>query len=366
MFAHNFEHLDRLTEQGYLRKVISPCGELVLYNYSDKTTFEKKWNRHTKSARGTIYNINTGKIVARSFNKFFNFGELAVSKQRNLLNKTEFEVYEKCDGSLVNLWYYNRQWNTSTRGSFTSEQAIKAKEMLSKYDISRLNEDYTYQVEIVYPENKIIVNYGDKEALVLLNAKHNQTGEDLTREDLIFTHQLTGMEIAQKLHFKKISELIEKQDELPASEEGYVVRFQNGERVKFKSKKYLDLARILSHCSPLTFWAKMENGLIDTDFLQSIPEEFREEQEEIVRKLELTHVKKLSQIMGDFLELKNTLQLEDFPNNSEKKKQIGLYSKENKVRNLNVMFSIIDNNMEDVHNYIHKAIKPVGNVIREI
>jgi len=37
----DFSEYDKLTEEGFLRKVISPCGDLVLYNYTDKCTYEK-------------------------------------------------------------------------------------------------------------------------------------------------------------------------------------------------------------------------------------------------------------------------------------------------------------------------------------
>jgi len=73
MYKPDFKQLDKLTEEGYLRKVISPCGKLCLYNYTDKTTYEKKWNKHTLNARGTVYEIETGKVIARAFPKFFNF-----------------------------------------------------------------------------------------------------------------------------------------------------------------------------------------------------------------------------------------------------------------------------------------------------
>jgi RNA ligase len=47
------------------------------------------------------------------------------------LTPTEnFEVYEKMDGSLGIVFWYRGQWVVATRGSFTSDQANKAREIL--------------------------------------------------------------------------------------------------------------------------------------------------------------------------------------------------------------------------------------------
>ena len=87
-------------KNGYIREVTSPCGRLVLFNYTDKTTYENRWDEVTLKARGTVYEISTGKVVARAFNKFFNFSQLSTDKQKEVLASTSFETCEKMDGSL--------------------------------------------------------------------------------------------------------------------------------------------------------------------------------------------------------------------------------------------------------------------------
>ena len=174
----DFKMLDQYSSEGFLKKVISPCGNLVLYNYTDKCTYEKKWNKHTLNSRGTVYEISTGNRIACAFPKFFNFGELAVSRQRNLLKQREFTAFEKFDGSCGIIYFYNGKWNVNTRGSFISDQAIKAEEMLGNYYIESLNKDITYIVEIIYPENRIIVDYKSEEKLVILAAFYTESGEE--------------------------------------------------------------------------------------------------------------------------------------------------------------------------------------------
>ncbi len=73
-------------------------------------------------------------------------------------------------------------------GPSPAEQALRANAMLqTKYAsaLARLSPDKTYLFEIIYPENRIVVNYGDVEELVLLAIIDNATALDLP-EDLGF------------------------------------------------------------------------------------------------------------------------------------------------------------------------------------
>jgi hypothetical protein len=93
--------------------------------------------------RGTILD-NDGNLIAKSFNKFFNIEEFI-----SIPNDT-FDVYEKIDGSCIILFYYNHEWIFASKGSFTSEQAVKAKELSSKYPLNILDTKKTYVFEIIY------------------------------------------------------------------------------------------------------------------------------------------------------------------------------------------------------------------------
>lgn len=180
----NFDELNNLTEKGFLKREISKYGDLVLYNYTDKCTYKKHWNEYTLNARGTVYELSSGKVIARGFPKFFNFEELPISDSVFLSKHTDFEVTEKVDGSLGIIYWYNGKWMVNTRGSFTSDQAIRGAEILKrKYELKVNNSTIknTYLVEIIYPENKIIVDYGDKEELILLAVIDTETGNELNR-----------------------------------------------------------------------------------------------------------------------------------------------------------------------------------------
>lgn len=359
-YEPDFKRLDELTELGYLRKVTAYDGKLALYNYTDHCTYEKKWDKHTLNARGTVYEVETGRVVARAFPKFFNFGELATSKARNLLKKTEFEVFEKMDGSLGIVYFYDGKWRVNTRGSFSSDQAIKATEMLrDKYFTSNMNPNYTYLVEIIYPENRIIVDYGNEEKLTLLAGFDNNSGEEISLEELDKTSPFPS---APKYNdFRSIQEVVDEQARLGKMEEGFVVRFADGFRCKFKSAEYLKVARLISEMTPLNFWKAMKDGVVQREILEEIPEEFREEADKIKINLEISYNTVKLEVLKDYqYAIESIGGLYDL---EEDRKKLGIFlqSHGKELKHQGAMFAKLLN--KDVDKYIMKTIRPSGNEI---
>jgi len=182
--------LNEMYEKGLLHKQFHPTYPLIIWNYSSRVQYEKLWTPLLMMCRGLVTDFD-GNIKARSFPKFFNYEE---HKPEDIPNE-DFVVYEKLDGSLgilfyyeevlsdekrYNIWFNNNyetgmerffdpnnlpdfdntyydptpktkgEWILATRGSFTSPQAIKGKELLKKYPLDKLNKNNTYLFEIIY------------------------------------------------------------------------------------------------------------------------------------------------------------------------------------------------------------------------
>jgi RNA ligase len=137
------EKLNQYYEDGLLYKQVHPTLPLTIWNYTEKVQFESKWDEITLMSRGLVTD-DKGNIVARPFSKFFNIEEGKYTPTEN------FEVWEKMDGSLGIVFWYEGQWVVATRGSFTSDQAIKAKELLKKYNTDIMFRHLTYCFEIIY------------------------------------------------------------------------------------------------------------------------------------------------------------------------------------------------------------------------
>lgn len=350
-----FNKLNSYVEKGLLNRKVSPCGRLVLYDYTETCQFEKQWDEITLTHRGTVYELSTGKVVARAFPKFFNFSELSPEQQKTRLNEKYFSVYEKMDGSLGIVYFYDGEWRVNTRGSFISDQAIKAKELLANIE-PNLTDDLTYLVEIIYPENRIVVDYKGQSKLVYLGAIEVDTGLEVDFE----SYGEPFSELATQYKFNSISDVVAKLKTLPFNEEGYVVKFLDGNRAKFKGDEYVEMHRLISGLSPLTIWERMENGVVSGEFLATIPEEFRPQYEEIAQCLQSLHLTTKGKIAERFTSVVRETNLIETPAD-DRRKQLGLYLKDNDHELNDYMFPVLLAKYDVLDKMIKKAIRPNGN-----
>lgn len=357
----------------YVQKSIKE--HLVLYNYNDLCTYDCAWNDVTIWSRGIIFNRNTGAIVAAPFSKFFNYAELERTPNKNIegydqLNKIKeqlfkniqnnvpYEVYEKMDGSLGIIYHDNGQWHVATRGSFNSEQAKEAEKMLKDYDMHLIDNDLTLLCEIIYPENKIVIDYKDQRKLVLLAANHRVKQTELSRFEIENLSTLTGMPICKKYGYT-IEQMMELKKTLSKDDEGFVIRFEDGLRVKIKGEEYLKVHKMISSVSPLSFWETMKNGRCNVSYLKELPEEFRQEAEDIIKKLESNYYFIKIAAYMDFVKVMNDCD-KTFSAN-EIRKFIGLNMKKSNAGHM--FFSIFDCDGERLDKSIMKMIRPDGNVL---
>ncbi len=356
---YDLNAFEDMVKHGYLRK--SENEDLVLYGYTDQCTFARAWETvYTRHARGIIFEKKTGRLVAKPFPKFFNLGEM---EEVSLLNipKEPYKVFEKADGSLGIIYYYKGKWNVATRGSLSSEQAVKGAEILYRNPraLLGLDKQCTYLAEIIYPENKIIVNYGTDEKLVLLGAYYTQSGTEMPFHLLNDFALGADMPIAKEYQYT-IEEMIELQKTMPKDQEGFVVRFNSGVRVKIKGHEYLKIAKIMSQMSPLSAWEAMSDGKVGQQYLSQIPEELMKEFEPVVRIIEAMYAATMEAICRDLRKLPRV----DF-DSKEGKKTIGLllHSGNHGLEHPSAMFLCLNHNAKGLEKYIMKDIRPTGNML---
>ena len=181
--------LNNYLSEGLVVKNDHPTLPISIWNYSRTCQYENKWDEITKQCRGLILD-NEGNVVAKGFNKFFNIEE---HKPEEIPNEP-FEVFEKLDGSLGILFWFQGKWILATKGSFISEQSVKARQILeSKYNYEPLPKGYTTLVEIIYPENRIVCDYEGEESLIVLSMVSNASGKELDYSSLLLVCEETKM-----------------------------------------------------------------------------------------------------------------------------------------------------------------------------
>jgi RNA ligase len=260
------EKLNEYFEKGLVYKQIHPTLPLTIWNYTEKVQYEDLWDEITLQTRGLVTD-NEGNIIVRPFKKFFNIEESKHTPTE------EFEVYEKMDGSLGILFFYEGKWIIATRGSFTSDQAVKAQEILnSKYIVESIPKGYATLFEIIYPENRIVVDYGDEEKLVVLGMTSRVSGKEMDYNSLLNVHNESGMSVVKK--YDGINDYKQLKEKIENNQEGFVVKFTNGERIKIKGEEYLRLHKIMTNLSTTAVWEVLSNGDNIENLLKDVPDEF--------------------------------------------------------------------------------------------
>lgn len=318
-----------------------PTLPLSIYNYSRTTQYEGKWDNITKSCRGLILD-REGNVVAKSFDKFFNLEEHNPEEIPN----EEFEVYEKLDGSLGILFWYQGKWILASKGSFISDQAIKGKNILnSKYNVEPIPKGYTTLVEIIYPENRIVCSYGNDEVLVVLSMVSNASGKELDYDSLLKINEETGLPVIKKYDgiqdYKTLKTLISK------DREGYVVRFRNGFRIKIKGDEYVRLHRILTGFSNVDIWEYLKDKKDLNELLDKVPDEFDAWVRNTVNELN-------SQFEGIEKEYQWIFKVTKRVEGIEDRKIFAEYAM--RYKNPSILFSMLDNKNYD--EIIWKLIRP--------
>lgn len=312
MLPFSIEDLEAAVASGDVTKRPHPDLPYNIYNYSPEVQFSKKWNDVTLNCRGLILDHDY-KIIARPWKKFFNLGEVELGFQFD----DPVEVMDKADGSLGILYphivntpeYFDIHWQVATRGSFTSEQAIRATKIYRrKYSNYDPIPGYTMLFEIIYPSNRIVLDYGDMEDLMLLGAVENSTGYYHGPEQARhYWHKRGPLSAAQwpgpvvdVYSYADITTALGHMGR--KNKEGYVIR-RNNFLVKVKEPDYLDLHRLVTNCSPRTVWEQLKDGRSKSEIVSNFPDEFHAMVEGFIDPLVSEFNSRLAILQEEFYEI---------------------------------------------------------------
>lgn len=271
------EFLEKLSEEvqnGYVIVHENPDKKIFNYTYSRLTEQENHWNEITLRTRGLILDSN-GRIIFNCPRKFFNFQQNNFANDTYERLKDNFKIYEKLDGSAI--WVVNDSeygFVVSSKSSFTSEHATWAKEIIEqKFKEKDLifKEGICYCFELIHPENRIVVDYGEEKTLKLWGLK-TQGGETIklgdNRIDISYfeTPKLLGTNNDKTVIDNYINQ---------KNVEGVVLEGIGDDRIKIKSQTYLELHRIKTECTPNRILELLMSGKRVSDY--DFPDEFLKE-----------------------------------------------------------------------------------------
>lgn len=266
----NIEVYQESVDLGYIQTQTHPTLPFTIHNYSRTCTWDNKWNEATLACRGLITHSETGEVLARSFLKFFNHDQPGAPE---LDLSDEVVVTDKLDGSMGILYPIgNGQFAIATRGSFESDQAKWGSKIWDKKYANSFtpNPDWTYIFEIIVPQNRIVIKYGELEDLVLLGAVDIATGEDILLGDAKLGW---NGPIAETFPYSTYGEVLVA--EARDNAEGFVLFHKPSKsRVKIKQSEYIRLHRILTNTNVRSVWEILSTGQDYVEIFSDVPDEF--------------------------------------------------------------------------------------------
>lgn len=314
--------LPELVSAGYVSKRQHGTLPLSIYNYTAKAQCDVKqfdWTDALSKCRGMVVDSDQN-VVAFCQPKFWNLDPETFDEPG-----TAF-IAAKADGSLGIIFRFNNELHVATRGSFHSEQADWANEYLAErtelhpFFNQLIDRGYTPHVEIIYDDNRIVIDY-DFEGFVYLGAQSHIDWIPAKVQD-----NFAGR-IAKQIHTYDWHNLPQRENE-----EGYVLYYPDtGNKYKLKNDWYLELHRVVFGLSDKQVLQQFEAGTLN-QFIVDLPNEFQDEVKQKRQSLIKRYADLENDIMNEWCKIKNRTELD--------RKQFALIAKQS--LNSQFLFMLFD------------------------
>lgn len=288
---------------------------IVSFNFSRDVFFKKDWDEMSVKARGLFYNKNLKKIIARSYDKFFNIGEMESFETTVEKIKYPVNVYHKYNGFLGILGYNPSQ--TEDYGLFVASKStddsdfsrifnsilkkkiLKKEKMLSQF-LADNNASIVF--EVIDPQaDPHIIKYKNSD-IIMLDVIHNEPSfrkfnfnvlKQTAKHFNIPVKEAVAV-LNNKTELMNFYAEIEKSDFMLNGQpvEGFVFEDSNGFQVKFKTGFY-------------NFWKKMR-GLADK--VNKIKESFSPKIKNMIHGLSVSElIQKASEAQNEINQINKSL-----------------------------------------------------------
>lgn len=225
--------------------------------------------------RGLILNeADNWAIVARPFDKFFNYGE----ELADPIDWKTATINEKLDGSLIIMYYHEGAWWVATSGTpdgsgdvgnFGRSFASLFWEIwdAKKYRLpSEMYESCTFMFELTSPFNRVVVQNTDS-TVRLIGVRNNLSGLELPIRK--FAQWERAREFPPMHSIESLAKTFDTMN--PVKQEGYVVVDAEYRRIKVKHPGYVALHHMRSSLSPKRLLQVVRAGEI-AEVVASFPE----------------------------------------------------------------------------------------------
>ena len=273
----NLEIIEQLNNSPLIKKKYLDNG-IVSYNFTREAFYKKQWNELTCRARGLFIDSETNKIIARSYDKFFNDDQLT----KEQLHKFEppFEISYKENGYLGLLSY-----NPKTDDFFIATKSVDYgdykdwfKDILEKGNY--LTEELKYYLkfhnvtmvfEVIDPEHDShIIEYDEKQVCLLDIIRNEFELKPYSYDELC---KVTSKFVINRKYMYyiecdyDINHVLRKLKDNDYKIEGYVIRDKNNKMVKVKLPYYKFWKKVRSYLE------KIINNKLNIDDIDALKED---------------------------------------------------------------------------------------------
>lgn len=250
--------LDRLRKEKHniLEKVY---GNISSFNFKKDVFFSAKWNELSKMARGLFLNNQTGEIIARGYEKFFNYKEDKFNSDNFLKENLVFpvQVYKKYNGFLGILSARNNEFIFHSKSTVEGDYPKYFQNIFEKNHNNNPYDDKCNSLKRFMQDNHIclifevidkdndphIIKY-EKNEIILLDAVFlEENFKTMNYETLIQIGKDFNFKVKEKeFTFNDYNELmkfiIQEEINMTPQKEGYVIVDNNNYHFKLKCKWY--------------------------------------------------------------------------------------------------------------------------------
>lgn len=324
---------------------------LLLFKYNE-CIWNTGWHKYAMESRGKIIDRNTLKVVSYPFDKFFNLNEHATTHENYVINQIasaqKVSLTNKLDGSTIIVSNNNGEPLITTNGAFDNDQTKWARQIFKhKYAnfINNVPIGYTFVFELIHPENRIILDYGDTCDVFLIAVRENALLDKglVSYDTLVKIAEKFNLNVVEQETFTNLKDLCKKAREMTnANKEGWVIRTENGQFVnymfKLKLEEYFVLHRAKAHVSIKNVYNLYAMGQLN-EFIKTVDDATKQDVVDILEDINILIGKVYNEVVNraellmteldidrkTILEPENKSKLIDAVKASNKDKMFGAY-----------------------------------------
>lgn len=226
---------------------IREYDDRLVLNYDQIKSSSQKFHPIVRVCRQLILARDFSRVLHRSFDRFFNYGE---DKQSNKFDVLRAQIDKKYDGSLIGVYWDGKRWCHCSKSMAFAEGPIQKNNdyetfsdvITNKVDLTPIykngEKDFSYLFELTSEYDPHVTKYTETK-MILLAVRNKISGKYENREE---EARRIGWEyLPQTYEFKTLDEILSSLDGLPASEEGYVCTLGDW-RIKVKNPVHIAIA----------------------------------------------------------------------------------------------------------------------------